>query len=862
MNGVAGLPLPPNSPPSVINMYRINKVTERLAWLAQPGNLGDPKEFYNHCLSLSRGIDYALANGEIPGNAHELPLLVKQICQLKNDELSQAALMVLLISVKGACEIGWFQSKESEELLTIVDEIRKVYSSVGTINARPRQCSSEISTIMEKFYPNVKLGSILASIEVQEPGYGASVVDFHITKSEFVKDKIFLLVAQIDNIEISACLISPQQVNFLLNGKGVINRTNVQMDPGPQMPTDVTGMLKFGTNLLQAVGHFTGRYTVLVAYMSFTPLHEDPVLQDYLQPVVTSVDSDSDIIEGASQISLSCPISFTRIKTPVKGRSCKHFQCFDFNNFISINSKRPSWRCPHCNQYVCYADIRLDRNMVEILKNVGESITEVIVLADGSWKAVTEKDHDVDKMQKKAPNYEKEQTEPQEYTCSPGTVDLTEDDDHLETMDCSEIVDRKPFQASVQNQFVAPNSTSLGMNSPGVNRNVAAQIDDFFSGVYVARNRSDVPMVGTSELPVLPDTVSPAFNQESAGRDNNSAVNSAMRNQFLAPNNLQMQMNHMNSVNEYGRSSSVPRHITRTPVAVQALPVQSQALGLNNSLLSTNTSSSHIPLPSSTTVDTLKAILSDTERQQRFSRSPMNPPAFRHHTATQNQSRSTSTPTQLQNQSRSSSLSDFGNSHLQQALNNRPPRLPLNFRPPPPMRPSTTQWSHIQQGVSQSGNLQAAGRAAAPAARQGISHARNVPPAGTTAHTQQARGMAAHQPARRTPPLVSVQNQSNVAGTPFASERDQKRGNTAQSVSRPDELFSTPSEQNWAPTGRMRGSLDLSQPYDESIAQRIITPTQTQTSRPPPPPQPLRRTQQDVLIANNRNANAHNRTSS
>ncbi|KAK7366722.1 hypothetical protein VNO80_08719 [Phaseolus coccineus] len=880
MNGVAGLPLPPNSSPSVINMYRINRVVERLAWLAQPGNRGDPKEFYNHCLSLSRGIDYALANGEIPGNAHELPLLVKQICQLKNDELSQAALMVLMISVKSACEIGWFQSKESEELLTIVDEIGKVYSNVGTINARPRQCSSEISTIMEKFYPNVKLGSILASIEVQ-PGYGASVVDFHITKSEFVKDKIFLLVAQIDNIEISACLISPQQVNFLLNGKGVINRTNVQMDPGPQMPTDVTGMLKFGTNLLQAVGQFNGRYTVLVAYMSFTPLHEDPVLQDYLQPVVTSVDSDSDIIEGASQISLNCPISFTRINTPVKGRSCKHFQCFDFNNFISINSKRPSWRCPHCNQYVCYADIRLDRNMVEILKNVGESITEVIVLADGSWKAVMEKDHDVDKMQNKAPNYEKEQTEPQEYTCSPATVDLTEDDDHLETMDCSEIVDRKPFQASVQSQFVAPNSTSLGMNSPGVNRNVAAQIDDFLSGVYVARNRSDAPMVGTSELPVLLDTVSPAFNQESAGRDNNSAVNSAMRNQFSAPDNLQMQMNHMNSVNEYGRSSSVPRHITRTPVAVQALPVQSQALGLNNPLLSSNSSSSHIYMPSSTTVDTLKAILSDTERQQRFSRSPMNlpqvsgvnSPAFRHNSATQNrvQVKNTSTPTQLQNQFRSGSLSDFGNSHLQQALNPRPPRLPLNFRPPPPMRPSTTQWSHIQQGVSQSGNLQAAGRSAAPAARQGISHARNLPPGGTTAHTQQARGLAAHQPARRTPPLVSVQNQSSVAGTPFATESfqgltgDQKRGNTAQSVSRPDELFSTPSEQNWAPTGRMRGSLDLSQPYDESIAQRIITPTQTQTSRPTPP-QPLRRatgsTQQDVLIANNRNANAHNRTSS
>lgn len=40
-------------------------------------------------------------------------------------------------------------------------------------------------------------------------------------------------------------------------------------------------------------------------------------------------------------------------------------QCFDFHNFIDINSKKPSWRCPSCNQYVCYTDIRLDRNMVE-----------------------------------------------------------------------------------------------------------------------------------------------------------------------------------------------------------------------------------------------------------------------------------------------------------------------------------------------------------------------------------------------------------------------------------------------------------------------------------------------------------------
>ncbi|KAL3039823.1 hypothetical protein AAZX31_01G207700 [Glycine max] len=865
--------------PSVVNLFRINKVADRLSWIAQPGNRGEPYEFYNLCLSLSRGIDYALANGETPPKAHELPLLVKQICQLKNDECSQAAMMVLMISIKNACEIGWFQTKESEELVTIADEIRKVYSSLGTINVGPRSCSTAISTIMQKFYPKFKLGPILASIEAQ-PGYGASVVDFHITKSEVLKDKIFLLVAQTDNIETSACLINPQQVNFLLNGKGVLNRTNVQMDPGPQVPTNVTGMLKFGTNLLQAVGQFNGRYVVLVAYMSFTPFLEDPVLQDYLQPAVTSVDSDSDIIEGASQISLNCPISFTRIKTPVKGHSCKHFQCFDFDNFINMNSKRPSWRCPHCIQNVCYADIRLDRNMVEVLKNVGENITEVIVLANGSWKAVLEKDHDVDKMQKKARNCEKEQTQPQESTCPPGTVDLTKDDDGLDTVGSCDIVERKPTPASIHSQFVTPNSTSLGMNSTGVNQNVATQIDDFWPGVCFVRSRSDTPTVGNSELPVLPDTVSPTFSQESAGHDNNPVVNSAMHNQFLGPNNLQMQMNHMNSVNEYGRSSSAPRHIHRTPVAVQALPVQSQALGpqqnsitnLNSSLLPSNSSATpHISLSNPTSVDTLNAILSDTERQQHFSRTPMNlpqvsgvnSPAFQHHTATQvwfNRGPliNTSAPTQPQNQYRANAFSEFRNLHLQQAL---------NLRPPPP-RSSNAQWPRIQQGVPQSGNFQAAARGASVAAGQGSSHARNVPTSGATTHSHQARGMVANQPAR---PSVLVQNQSTVAGTPFHGLTTEQRGNTAQSVSRPEELFSSQSEQNWAPTGRMRGSLDLSQLNDESIAQRIITPTQGQNSRPPGP-QPIRRTgisslqpattQQDVLIANNRNANAHNRSSS
>jgi E3 SUMO-protein ligase PIAS1 len=72
------------------------------------------------------------------------------------------------------------------------------------------------------------------------------------------------------------------------------------MDLGPQMPTCVNGMLKFGTNLVQAVGQFNGHYVILIAYMSYNVAAslrpED--LPDYVQPAVGYLDSD--IVEGES----------------------------------------------------------------------------------------------------------------------------------------------------------------------------------------------------------------------------------------------------------------------------------------------------------------------------------------------------------------------------------------------------------------------------------------------------------------------------------------------------------------------------------------------------------------------------------
>ncbi|KAJ7944972.1 E4 SUMO-protein ligase PIAL2 [Quillaja saponaria] len=867
--------------PSVVNSFRVGAVTEKLAVHVQPGYQGEAAEFFNLCLSLSRGIDYAIANNEIPGNVQDLPKLLKQICQRKNDLFLQAGIMVLMVSVKNASKIGWFPKKESDELLSLANEIGRSYCNMGDVNDGPSNCDPTVSTIMERYYPRMRMGCVLASLEVK-PGYGAFMIDFHISKNteHSPQEKIQLFVAQTDSTETSACLINPQQVNFLLNGKAIEKRTNPLMDPGPQMPTNVTAMLKYGTNLLQAVGQFNGHYAILVAYMSWIASPNTPVLQDYAQHPVSVLDLDAEIIEGPSRISLNCPISYTRIKIPVKGRLCKHLRCFDFSNFVNINSRRPSWRCPHCNQYVCYSDLRLDRNMVEVLREVVENVVEVIICADGSWKAVLENDDLMDKTHNKTHNYEKEQTEPLKSASSQkalsNVLDLTEDDDQMDIMNTCEAEDRKPLLTNLQNQSI---------NHIGINQNVHARVeDDFWSGVYfspgsvVSSGRSDPQGVGGIsqsipanfvQPPVLTDAISPALNREAEGHGNAYVTNSVMQNQFSTPNNYHLQqLNFLNSVgnNEYGRSQLIPRHIGRTPVAVQALPAQSQALGPQqrsrpsfSSLTSSSSSvTAHSSISTLPAVDGIDAILSDTERQQHFCRPPMNPlqvsdiasVASQRHSTAQNQAPLAATvpvPSQLRNVYRTLSrpLSDFRNSHLQQTFNSRTSQSaaqPASI---------TRQASHLQRSQIQQGGAQV-----------GIGHA-------VTSGSSQHPGVMAAAHMARQSPSVPVQNQASRVPGSFNVDSFRTPAGMAQSLSRTDGL----PEESWRPTGRMRGSLS-GRPYSDALRELIIQPTQSvQTARsqtvhpsgiqPTQPdqttilqsiPPPVVPSQLQVLLANNRGA--------
>ncbi|KAJ0431268.1 putative Zinc finger, MIZ-type, Zinc finger, RING/FYVE/PHD-type [Helianthus annuus] len=727
--------------PSYVNSFRISAVTSRLLVHLRGEANADKTEFCNLCLSLARGIDYAVSNNDIPGRAPDLPNLLKQVCQRKNDLTSQAAVMVLMISVKSACSSGWFSEKIKEELYVLSDEMQRSFCSVSIdeLNSNVKNKNNNfhltISTIMSRFYPGMKMGEVFSLVETK-PGYDSYVTDLHISKRSRTspEDKIYLFVAQTDNIETSACLISPLQVNFLLNGEGVDKRTCVYKDFGPQMPTHVTHMLKYGSNLLQVVGQFNARYIIAIAFMRTVSNPSYPIIPDYVQPVAAQPDSDNEIIEGPSRISLKCPISFSRIKNPVKGHSCKHLQCFDFNNYVELNSKRPLWRCPHCSQSVCFHDLRIDQSMVKVLKEVGEDVSYVKISGDGSWEAVTD---NIGNELTEKPN----DTQPlnQETTSRnvDDVMDLTENDNEIDKFEDND--DKKSSPAGV---------------SSVTNKNTAPHMEDEFWGEFYSPARLDAgDVIQRNRL---------LFNSLARGQ---SQSQSQSQSETPVSGNTPSQQNE-NSNNNNNNDGNVryptsASWVTNTRNAIQALPAQNSARTV------------------------------DGDIRHNFSRSHLN------------------------HRSASPLSTDRFSSHQTQSLNQRA-HLPV--------RSSGQPAPHVRLG------------GVGPMTSLASSHSAQYSLSAIQRATSQIRS-----PTSSVTPPIQTSGSSSVTVAATGDHRETSVDGSA--------------EENWRPTGRMRGSLS-GQQYTEALKHKfIIQPSEpVQAARPPPvlnTPRPFIPPHLQALMANN-----------
>ncbi|XP_057980866.1 E4 SUMO-protein ligase PIAL2-like isoform X2 [Malania oleifera] len=792
-----------------------------LALRIRTGQLTNSPEFPELCVSLARGIDYAVANNEVPLRAKDLPLLLKQVYKCKDNPSFQAAVMVLMMSVKNACRVGWFLNKDVDDLLFLAEEIGRNFSNMEDVNVESSCALHYISNIMSRFYPQIKIGQILSSLVIK-PGYGVSVVDFHILRSMVgpMHEKIGLFVAQTDSMDTSSCLVTPPKVNFLLNGRGVEGRINVSMafnlsqDNGPQLPTNVSAMLKYGMNLLQAVGHFNGHYVIAIAFMSVISSSGNPVLQDYVQPVVSTLDSDSNIIKGPSQISLYCPISCQRIKIPVKGHLCKHHQCFDYDNFMEINSRRPSWRCPHCNQSVCYPDIRIDQNIVKVLREAGQNTVDVIISTDGSWKEMVEKKGHTDLTCDRVQN------------CRLGRADLcdyptvsniqTEVMGHIaggcngsNSISVNGAGDGKILQDNVQGIAIIKKSLLLENTSTNtVDQNASAQMDnDFWSEMLSTATITTAALATGSNTergngiyrnspfnivlsPVLVDAVSPGLSEETGDLHQASPLTMPfLQNHFSDSHNSQAQRSRFASVarNVHGGLPTMPTKVSSTPMAAQGCSK------LNSfSVLNSSSSPQHHP-----------------EAQDRNE-------SDQNYFSGQSVGKVVGIPTQ--GPGASSSLLRPLKKHQNQTQPN--PREPMKSQVTAKSHSMFLPSIHVEPAqAKQRGGNQALGTVA------------NKPPLSKAAAPPTAQIF-------RQPPLVPVQLQASRAALPveMAAERLRTVGEQRPSMTGTTQPLSrlaggsvlAAADQNWRPSGRMRGSL-VGEAYSAALSK--FMPQSTQPAR-------------------------------
>ncbi len=106
-------------------------------------------------------------------------------------------------------------------------------------------------------------------------------------------------------------------------------------------------------------------------------------------------DNDTSV-EKSNIYSLLCKVSMSAIQTPVRGKHCKHIQCFDLKNYLLQNATVSGgrWRCVICEDFVPVQDLMIDGFMAKILEEHGQDVTsardKIEIHRDGSYKLLNE----------------------------------------------------------------------------------------------------------------------------------------------------------------------------------------------------------------------------------------------------------------------------------------------------------------------------------------------------------------------------------------------------------------------------------------------------------------------------------------
>ncbi|KAK7203723.1 PINIT domain-containing protein [Myxozyma melibiosi] len=219
--------------------------------------------------------------------------------------------------------------------------------------------------------------------------------------------RVYLLSANSDEMR-EGQIQFPHSIEIRVNTKIVqANLRGLKNKPGTTKPADLTQYINtdISQNFVEIIYAYTRvRYTmalyiarkrsaaeIVTRIASGKHIPKDQVTAE----IVKKNSDDDDIIVGPTILSLKCPISYSRIRVPIRSTRCNHIQCYDATSYIQLQEQAPTWTCPVCNIAAPLSNIAVDSYVDDVLKRTNDSIDSIVIETDGSWRIPEQNSNDL-----------------------------------------------------------------------------------------------------------------------------------------------------------------------------------------------------------------------------------------------------------------------------------------------------------------------------------------------------------------------------------------------------------------------------------------------------------------------------------
>ena len=162
-------------------------------------------------------------------------------------------------------------------------------------------------------------------------------------------------------------------------------RINFRFIPSKEAMARVNGKEQsFFFQIVAAREDFNRWLNVIIPTSVFT---YDSVYQKFISSFISSRPGcpDDELCMESREVSLRCPLTLCKLRNPVRGINCKHFQCFELESFLDVYLARSTRPCPVCSVDIPLNQLTVDRFVLELIRQVSPDCLSVIFDKSGKW---------------------------------------------------------------------------------------------------------------------------------------------------------------------------------------------------------------------------------------------------------------------------------------------------------------------------------------------------------------------------------------------------------------------------------------------------------------------------------------------